>query len=127
MKFYRDVLDGPLYFIVLVVSVILIMAIIGFIMERKKFATDAKNKVAHVDKDVTPIEEVKVEEKTQPTDEQEEPKKEEKKIKPKEVINFTPEPEEQKQTSDEGIVSVNTEVPVFEEVGNSEIKVEDNK
>ena len=105
MKFYRDVLNGPLYIIVVVISVILIMAIIGFIMERKQLAKAAANKVAHVDQDakpapeVQPIPEVKVAKPKAPAKES--------KPKPKEVINFTPE----------------AEIPV----ANTEIKVEDKK
>lgn len=49
MKFFRDVLDGPLYIIVVVVAVILIMAIIGFIMEKKKLAKEAQEKIATVE------------------------------------------------------------------------------
>lgn len=49
MKFFRDVLDGPLYIIVVVVAVILIMAIIGFILEKKKLAKEAQDKIATVD------------------------------------------------------------------------------
>ena len=48
MEFYRDVLNGPLYYIAVVVSVILIMAIIGFLMERKKLYKEAVGKIAHV-------------------------------------------------------------------------------
>lgn len=49
MKFFRDVLDGPLYIIVAIVAIILIMAIIGFIMEKKKLAKEAQDKIATVD------------------------------------------------------------------------------
>lgn len=61
IEFFRDVLDGPLYFIVVILSIIFIMAIIGFIMERKKFEQYEKNKVAFVSNDA-PIEEEKKEE-----------------------------------------------------------------
>ncbi|MDD6223705.1 MAG: hypothetical protein PUB18_01740, partial [bacterium] len=36
IKFFRDVLDGPVYIIIVVISVILIIGIIGFIWEKKK-------------------------------------------------------------------------------------------
>ena len=36
IKFFRDVLNGPLYIIVVLLSIILIMAIIGFMLERKQ-------------------------------------------------------------------------------------------
>ncbi len=114
MKFYRDVLDGPLYIIVVIVSIILIMAIIGFIMERKKLAKDAANKVAHIDKNVAPVPEVKVE--------KPKPAKKTTKPKPKEVIDFTPVADEPAK-----VASVNTEIPVFEAVANKEIKVENKK
>ena len=62
IEFFRDVLDGPLYIIAAIISVILIMAIVGFIMERLKLAKDEQLKVAHVSRDiVTPIEPVQVE------------------------------------------------------------------
>ncbi len=49
MKFFRDVLDGPLYIIVAIVAIILIMAIIGFILEKKKIAKEQEDKIATVD------------------------------------------------------------------------------
>ena len=36
VNFFRDVLNGPLYIVVVILSIIFIMAIIGFIMERKQ-------------------------------------------------------------------------------------------
>ncbi len=36
IHFFRDILDGPVYIIVVIVSIIAIMGIIGFIMERLK-------------------------------------------------------------------------------------------
>ena len=122
MKFYRDVLDGPLYIIVVIVSIILIMAIIGFIMERKRFAKDAANKVAHVDTNVAPIPEPVPEVKV----EKPKPAKKAAKPKDKEVIDFTPAPEAPAK-SGKKTASVNTEIPVFEAVANNEIKVEDKK
>lgn len=46
IHFFRDVLDGPLYIVIVVFAVVFIMAIIGFMMERKKFEREAKAKVA---------------------------------------------------------------------------------
>lgn len=54
IEFFRDVLNGPLYIVVTIVSVIFIMAIIGFIMERKKLEKEAKDKIAVVNNVVTP-------------------------------------------------------------------------
>lgn len=125
MKFYRDVLDGPLYYIVALVAVILIMAIIGFLMERKKLFKEKENKIAHVEKDVTPIKEVEIVKNNADVAPVETPV--DNKPKPKEVIDFTPEVTEEATTINEnGLESVSTEIPVFEEVGNNEIKVEDN-
>lgn len=61
IPFFRDILDGPLYFIVLVISIILIMAIIGFIMERKQLEKQEKEKRVVVGSP-TPIEPVKTRE-----------------------------------------------------------------
>ena len=44
MKFYRDILSGPLYLL----SLIFIMAIIGFIIERKNQEKEEKGRVAYV-------------------------------------------------------------------------------
>jgi len=62
IEFFRDVLNGPLYIIVTIISIILIMAIIGFIMERKKLEKEAKNKIAVINNvpEITPIEPVTV-------------------------------------------------------------------
>ena len=67
IKFFRDVLDGPLYIVITILSIIFIMAIIGFLMERKKLEKEAKKKIAVVDmppmnqtQEVTPIEPVAV-------------------------------------------------------------------
>ena len=57
IKFFKDVLDGPLYFIIAILAIILIMAIIGFMMERKQKEIEAENKIAHVDRNVTKKEE----------------------------------------------------------------------
>ncbi len=44
--FYRDFLDGPIYYVVVVLSIIFIMAIIGFIIERKQLEQEKKNREA---------------------------------------------------------------------------------
>lgn len=44
--FYRDFLDGFVYLAVAFLSLIFIMAIIGFICERKKFEEEEKNRLA---------------------------------------------------------------------------------
>ena len=56
IEFFRDVLNGPLYYIVVVIAIILIMAIIGFIMERKQQEKEEKNKVAFVSREAAPTE-----------------------------------------------------------------------
>ena len=63
INFFRDVLDGPLYIVIAILSVIFIMAIIGFLMERKKLEEDEKAKFAVVsDKnEIPPIQPVNVE------------------------------------------------------------------
>ena len=55
IKFFRDVLDGPLYIVLLIVSIILIMAIIGFILERKQKLEEKENQFAHVDSTVSNV------------------------------------------------------------------------
>ena len=70
MEFFRDTLDGPLYIVVVVLSVIFIMAIIGFIMERKNQEKEEKGRIAYVENSVDlPIEpvEAKVEETVVPS------------------------------------------------------------
>lgn len=69
IEFFRDVLDGPLYIITTIISIVLIMAIIGFIMERKKLEKEAKNKMAVIDTapEVTPIEPVTIEQEPEVT------------------------------------------------------------
>ncbi|MCI8568031.1 MAG: hypothetical protein HFG48_01785 [Bacilli bacterium] len=42
--FFRDTLDGGLYYVVVVICLILIMAIIGFIMEKAKIAKEESEK-----------------------------------------------------------------------------------
>lgn len=63
IEFFRDVLDGPLYIIILILSVIFIMAIIGFLMERKKLEKIEKDKLAVVSNEnvVSPIQPVFIE------------------------------------------------------------------
>ena len=57
VKFFRDVLSGPLYFIVAIVAIILIMAIIGFIMEKKQKEEEEESKIVRVGDKVKPINE----------------------------------------------------------------------
>lgn len=52
IEFFRDVLSGPLYIIVAILSLIFIMAIIGFIMERKKLEKEEKGRIAYVNNSV---------------------------------------------------------------------------
>lgn len=60
IEFFRDFLDGPIYFVVAVISIVLIMAIIGYLMEKKKLEQEEKNKRVTID--IAPIEEVEVRE-----------------------------------------------------------------
>ncbi len=57
VNFFRDVLNGPLYIVVVILSIIFIMAIIGFIMERKQKEKEAKGKVAFVSRNQQPAQE----------------------------------------------------------------------
>ena len=43
--FFRDFLDGPLYLVVAFFCLFFIMAILGFMMERKQFEKEEKNKM----------------------------------------------------------------------------------
>ena len=64
IEFFRDVLAGPLYIIVALLSLVFIMAIIGFIMERKKNEKEEKDRIVYVNNSIdtlTPVE-TKVEE-----------------------------------------------------------------
>ena len=64
ISFFRDFLDGPIYIVAVIICVILIMAIIGFIMERKKFEKEEQEKrvtverTAPVESVITPVEPV---------------------------------------------------------------------
>lgn len=49
IHFFRDILDGPVYIIVVILSILAIMGIIGFIMERFKKAEDEDIAVKTVD------------------------------------------------------------------------------
>lgn len=49
IHFFRDILDGPVYIIVVIVSIIAIMGIIGFIMERFKNKDEENVAVKEVD------------------------------------------------------------------------------
>jgi len=53
--FFRDFLDGPVYIIVAVLSLIFIMAIIGFIAERLQLEKEEKNRVAVLGNDVSTV------------------------------------------------------------------------
>lgn len=66
IHFFRDILDGPLYIGITILSIIFIMAIIGFLMERKKFEKEEKQKIAVVSdtRTVTPITPVTVSQQT---------------------------------------------------------------
>lgn len=48
IEFFRDILSGPLYYVIVVFAIIFIMAIIGFIMERKQKEKEEKDKVVFV-------------------------------------------------------------------------------
>ena len=52
IEFYRDVLSGPLYIVVALLSLIFIMAIIGFMMERKKLENEEKGRIAYVNNSI---------------------------------------------------------------------------
>ncbi|MDE5587340.1 MAG: hypothetical protein K2I72_03100 [Bacilli bacterium] len=49
IHFFRDILDGPVYIIVVIISILAIMGIIGFIMERFKKAGEEETVVKSVD------------------------------------------------------------------------------
>ena len=51
VEFFRDILDGPLYYVVVLIAIVLIMAIIGFIMERRQKEKQEKGKVAFVSRE----------------------------------------------------------------------------
>lgn len=53
MEFFRDFLDGPLYIVVVVIAVILIMAIIGYFMEKNQNEAKLKSKVAEINDNST--------------------------------------------------------------------------
>ena len=55
IKFFRDVLDGPLYIVLVIIAIILIMAIIGFILERKQKLVEKQYQFAHVDATVSNV------------------------------------------------------------------------
>lgn len=70
IEFFRDVLNGPLYIVVVIISIIFIMAIIGFLMEKKKLEKEAKEKIAIIDtldntqeiSNITPVQPVSINE-----------------------------------------------------------------
>lgn len=49
ISFFRDFLNGPIYIIAVIICIILIMAIIGFIMERKKLEKEEQEKKVTID------------------------------------------------------------------------------
>ena len=49
IHFFRDVMEGPIYIVVLIVSILAIMGIIGFIMERYKLRNEETSKIQVVD------------------------------------------------------------------------------
>ena len=53
IKFFRDFLSGPLY--VVIVALVLIMAIIGRLMEKKQKKEEAEGKIAHVGRKVKTV------------------------------------------------------------------------
>ena len=61
IHFFRDILDGPLYIALVVICIILIMAIIGFIMDRKKLEKEENEKRVVVG-GTTPMEPVRTRE-----------------------------------------------------------------
>ena len=52
VKFFRDVLNGPLYIIIVLISIILIMAIIGFLMEKKQKQDEVEKSTVRVGKKI---------------------------------------------------------------------------
>lgn len=63
IEFFRDVLNGPLYIVIVILSIIFIMAIIGFIIERKQLEKEKKASIAIVGNTVnTPIQPVSINE-----------------------------------------------------------------
>lgn len=71
IHFFRDILNGPLYIFTSILSIFFIMAIIGFLMERKKLEEERKAQIAVINKEIprtnppvnpTPITPIAVEE-----------------------------------------------------------------
>lgn len=54
MEFFRDTLDGTLYYVIVILSIVNIFAIIGFILERKKLESDEKSRLAYVNDGIEP-------------------------------------------------------------------------
>lgn len=54
VEFFRDVLSGPLYIVTSILSIIFIMAIIGFMMERKKLEKEQNEQIAHINRQQVP-------------------------------------------------------------------------
>ncbi len=53
IEFFRDTLDGPLYYVVLVIAIILIMAIIGYIIEKKQSEKKEQENIAVINNSTT--------------------------------------------------------------------------
>ena len=58
VKFFRDFLSGPLYVVVVLLSIVLIMAIIGFLMEKKQKQLESQSKVIRVGNKVNTVDKV---------------------------------------------------------------------
>lgn len=118
IEFFRDKLDGPLYVIVALISLFLIVAIIGFIMERIKLQKEENEKVVHIEK--TPeqevsIEPVKIESTNIDLNKQEEVKPVEDELILKEPVVSEEITEEVEENSDINDVYVKPQVIVFED------------
>ncbi len=70
IKFFRDILDGPFYYIIAIICIFFIMAIIGFLMERKKLEKEMKERTAVIDQKIpiSPITPVEVSESSEEMD-----------------------------------------------------------
>lgn len=58
IKFIRDFFSGPVYVVVVIISIILIMAIIGRLIEKKQKQEEAEGKIAHVGRKIKNVESV---------------------------------------------------------------------
>lgn len=100
IHFFRDILNGPLYIVTTIISIIFIMAIIGYIMEKRKLEKKAKSQVTQINtENVVPIPEVKIKETvTQPVNKEPQP-----------VINLEPAKPVQMTTVQESQPVINLE------------------